>query len=53
MTVCAVLVLAHEATVTATPLSPTLTVAVLALAACFSNLLLGADATAHSIFRSE
>jgi hypothetical protein len=46
MAVCAVLALAHEATVTATPLSSTLTVAVLALAACFGNLLLGADATA-------
>ncbi len=46
MAVCAVLALAHEATVTATPLSSTLTVAVLALAACFGNLLLGANATA-------
>lgn len=46
MAVCAVLALAHEATVTATPISSTLAVAVLALAACFGNLLLGADATA-------
>jgi hypothetical protein len=46
MAVCSVLALAHEATVTATPLSSTLTVTVLALAACFGNLLLGADATA-------
>jgi hypothetical protein len=36
----------HEATVTATPLSFAMMVAVLTLAACVGNLLLSASATA-------